>query len=87
MFALDDGVHGCKISLTRSFSKIEIEAGCYDCVMTYRPSIFETADDAADEAADAEGIADLDAGRVISHHAMRDWLLSRAHLISFHLLD
>jgi hypothetical protein len=24
---------------------------------------------------------------VISHHAMRDWLLSRAHLISFHLLD
>jgi hypothetical protein len=23
---------------------------------------------------------------VISHHGMRDWLLSRAHLISFHLL-
>jgi len=27
-------------------------------------------------ATDAEGLADLDAGRVISHEAMKAWLLS-----------
>ncbi len=40
--------------------------------MVREPAIFET----VDEAADAEGIADLDAGRVISHDAMKAWLLS-----------
>ncbi|HZZ32833.1 MAG TPA: CopG family transcriptional regulator [Phenylobacterium sp.] len=39
------------------------------------PSIFEEAD-AADAAADAEGLADLDAGRVVSHERMKAWLLS-----------
>jgi predicted transcriptional regulator len=34
----------------------------------------ETAAEA--EAADAEGLADLEAGRVISHEAMKAWLLS-----------
>ena len=38
-------------------------------------SIFEEAD-AADVAADAEGIADLDAGRVVTHDRMKAWLLS-----------
>lgn len=44
--------------------------------MTPEPAIFEDVDEAADEAADAEGIADLEAGRVISHEAMKAWLLS-----------
>lgn len=41
-------------------------------VMKLEPSIF----DAADEAALAEGEADLAAGRVISHEAIKAWLLS-----------
>jgi predicted transcriptional regulator len=44
--------------------------------MVHEPAIFETVDEADDAAADAEGIADLDAGRVISHDAMKAWLLS-----------
>lgn len=39
-------------------------------------AIFDDADDAADEAAMAEGEADIAAGRVISHEAMKAWLLS-----------
>jgi predicted transcriptional regulator len=44
--------------------------------MKPEPSIFEDADSAADERADAEGLADLDAGRVVSHDAVKTWLLS-----------
>jgi predicted transcriptional regulator len=39
-------------------------------------SIFDEIDTDADIAADAEGLADLDAGRVISHEAMKAWLQS-----------
>ncbi|WP_293676775.1 hypothetical protein [uncultured Phenylobacterium sp.] len=35
--------------------------------------IFED-DSAADQAADAEGIAELDAGKVIDHASMKAWL-------------
>ncbi len=44
--------------------------------MKPEPAIFDETDDAADTAAIAEGIADLEAGRVISHDAMKTWLLS-----------
>lgn len=40
------------------------------------PSIFDEIDTEADAAADAEGLADIDAGRTISHDAMKAWLLS-----------
>jgi predicted transcriptional regulator len=40
------------------------------------PSIFDEVDEAAQELADAEGLADLEAGRTISHEAMKRWLLS-----------
>ena len=43
--------------------------------MKSEPSIFEEAD-AADAAAEAEGVADLDAGRVVPHERMKAWLLS-----------
>ncbi|HEX3365505.1 CopG family transcriptional regulator [Phenylobacterium sp.] len=43
--------------------------------MKPEPSIFEEAD-AADAAADAEGVADLDSGRVVTHERMKAWLLS-----------
>jgi predicted transcriptional regulator len=39
-------------------------------------SIFDEVDIDADKAADAEGMADLDAGRVIEHDVMKAWLLS-----------
>lgn len=44
--------------------------------MKAEPSIFDDDDAAAEAAADAEGLADLDAGRVISHERMKAWLLS-----------
>ena len=44
--------------------------------MKAEPSIFEDDDVVAEAAADAEGLADLDAGRVISHERMKAWLLS-----------
>jgi predicted transcriptional regulator len=44
--------------------------------MKPEPSIFDEVDDAADEAAMAEGEADLEAGRTISHKAMKAWLLA-----------
>jgi predicted transcriptional regulator len=44
--------------------------------MKPEPSLFDEVDQAAEDAADAEGIADFEAGRVISHEAMKRWLLS-----------
>lgn len=41
-----------------------------------QPSIFDEPDVVADEAAALRGIADYKAGRVISHEAMKRWLLS-----------
>ena len=38
------------------------------------PSIFDQPDDAADEAAMAEGEADADAGRVVPHAEVAAWL-------------
>ena len=43
---------------------------------TPEPSLFDEIDDAAEEAADARAEADVAAGRVISHKAMKAWLLS-----------
>lgn len=40
------------------------------------PSIFDEVDQAFEDAADAQGEADIAAGRVISHNAMKAWLLS-----------
>ena len=40
------------------------------------PSIFDEADDAADEASMQRGEADADAGRVVSHEAVSKWLKS-----------
>ncbi len=40
------------------------------------PSLFDEPDDASEAAADARAEADIAAGRVISHDAMKRWLLS-----------
>lgn len=40
------------------------------------PAIFGDADEAADEASLQRGLADAEAGRVISHEAMKRWLRS-----------
>lgn len=40
------------------------------------PGVFDFADEAADEASLQRGLADAEAGRVISHEAMTRWLLS-----------
>lgn len=40
------------------------------------PSLFDDADHAAEAAADARAEADIKAGRIISHKAMKAWLLS-----------
>ena len=40
------------------------------------PSLFDEIDVAAEAAADARAEADIAAGRVISHDAMKRWLLS-----------
>ncbi len=40
------------------------------------PSLFDEIDIAAEEGADARADADVAAGRVISHKAMKAWLLS-----------
>jgi len=40
------------------------------------PSIFDEVDQAAIEAAEAQGLDDIEAGRVISHDAMKRWLQS-----------
>lgn len=40
------------------------------------PGIFDIPDDAADEASTLRGLADFEAGRTITHEAMKRWLLS-----------
>lgn len=40
------------------------------------PSLLDEIDDDAEAAADARAEADIAAGRVISHEAMKRWLLS-----------
>lgn len=40
------------------------------------PSLFDEIDDDVEAAADARAEADIAAGRVISHEAMKRWLLS-----------
>ena len=40
------------------------------------PSLFDEIDDDAEAAADARAEADIAAGRIISHEAMKRWLLS-----------
>jgi len=44
--------------------------------MNPEPAIFDDVDEADDAAAIAEGLTDVEAGRVISHKAMKTWLLS-----------
>lgn len=44
--------------------------------MKPEPSIFDEIDQAAEDAADAEALADLEAGRTISHTAVKRWLES-----------
>ena len=44
--------------------------------MDDEPSIFDEVDQAAVDAAIAEGLADIEAGRTISHKATTRWLLS-----------
>jgi predicted transcriptional regulator len=44
--------------------------------MKPEPSNLDDIDDAAEAAADAEGLADLDAGRVVSGEAVKRWLRS-----------
>lgn len=38
------------------------------------PSLLDEIDDAAEAAADAEGLADIEAGRVVPHHEVARWL-------------
>lgn len=40
------------------------------------PVVFDAEDEAALEAATLRGLADFEAGRVISHEAIKRWLLS-----------
>ena len=40
------------------------------------PGVFEFADEAANDASLERGLADVEAGRVISHEAMKRWLQS-----------
>ena len=42
--------------------------------MKPEPSIFDETDQAAEDAADAEGVADADAGRLIPHEEVAAWL-------------
>ena len=44
-------------------------------MLAREPSLFDETEAEA-EAADAEGLADIEAGRVIGHEAMKAWLLS-----------
>ena len=43
-------------------------------IMTPEPSIFDQVDDESETAADAEGLADLEAGRVVPHAEVAAWL-------------
>lgn len=40
------------------------------------PAVFDFEDEAADEASMRRGEADFEAGRVVSHEAVKRWLLS-----------
>ncbi len=42
--------------------------------MKSEPSIFDATDNDAEDAADAEGIADADAGRLVPHEDVAAWL-------------
>lgn len=42
--------------------------------MKSEPSIFDEVDQTAEDAADLEALADLDAGRTVSHAAVKRWL-------------
>ena len=42
--------------------------------MTPEPSIFDQVDDESEAAADAEGLADIAAGRVVPHTEVAAWL-------------
>ena len=42
--------------------------------MKPEPNLFEDADQEAEAAADAEGLADIEAGRVVSHDEVARWL-------------
>jgi len=42
--------------------------------MVLEPSIFDDVDAASEEAADAEGLADVAAGRMVSHAEVSAWL-------------
>ena len=44
--------------------------------LSEEPGVFDFADDAADEASMRRGEADFEAGRVVSHGAVKRWLLS-----------
>lgn len=46
---------------------------CYAALMVPEPSIFEI-DEEAEAAADAEGMADVAAGRVVPHEDVAAWL-------------
>ena len=46
---------------------------CYAAFMVPEPSIFEI-DEEAEAAADAEGLADIAAGRVVPHEEVAAWL-------------
>ena len=44
--------------------------------MKHEPDIFDSIDPEAEAASHARGIADLDAGRTVSHEAVVNWLRS-----------
>jgi predicted transcriptional regulator len=44
--------------------------------MKHEPDIFDSIDPEAEAASHARGIADLDAGRTVSHEAVVKWLRS-----------
>jgi predicted transcriptional regulator len=44
--------------------------------MDEEPGVFDVEDEAAIEAATLRGLADIEAGRVVSHEAVKRWLLS-----------
>jgi predicted transcriptional regulator len=43
-------------------------------VVKPEPNLFEDVDHEAETAADAEGLADIEAGRVVSHDEVARWL-------------
>ena len=49
---------------------------CYADRMKLEPAIFDDVDEAAEAAADAQAIAEIEAGQFIRHEAVEAWLLS-----------